>query len=127
MANRSLIEVKGSAQLARSLRKAGADAKDLKAVNRKAADLVVPAAQSQVPVRSGRLAKTIRAGATQKAGVIRAGRASVPYAGPIHWGWPGHHIKPHPYLADAAKATGPAWVNLYETEIKRIIEQVQGA
>ena len=127
MANRSLIEVKGSAQLARSLRKAGADAKDLKAVNRKAADLVVPAAQSQVPVRSGRLAKTIRAGATQKAGVIRAGRASVPYAGPIHWGCPGHHIQPHPYLADAAKATEPAWVNLYETEIKRIIEQVQGA
>ncbi|WP_445340852.1 HK97 gp10 family phage protein [Bifidobacterium sp. ESL0820] len=127
MTSRSLIEVKGSAQLARSLRKAGADAKDLKAVNRKAASLVVPAAQGQAPVKSGRLTKTIRAGATQKAGIIRAGRASVPYAGPIHWGWPGHHIKPHPYLADAAKATEPAWVNLYENEIKRIIEQVQGS
>jgi len=127
VANRSLIEVKGSAQLARTLRKAGADAKDLREVNKKAAQLVVPAAQGQAPVKSGRLSSSIRAGATQKAGVIRAGKKSVPYAGVIHWGWPGHHIKPHHYLTDAAKQTEPAWVELYDQEIKKIIEQVQGA
>jgi HK97 gp10 family phage protein len=127
VAKRSLIEVKGASQLARTLRKAGADAKDLKDVNRKAADVVVPVAKSEVPARSGRLEGSIRAGATQKAGVIRAGRKAVPYAGPIHWGWPGHHIKSHPFLADAAKTTEPKWVNLYEEEMKKLLEQVQGA
>lgn len=127
MSKRSLIEINGASQLARTMRKAGADAKDLKAVNRKAADVVVPAAQGLAPVRSGRLEGSIRAGATQKAGVVRAGRKAVPYAGPIHWGWPGHHIKPHPFLADAAKQTEPGWVALYEQEIQKIIEQIQGA
>ncbi|WEV67969.1 HK97 gp10 family phage protein [Bifidobacterium sp. ESL0769] len=126
MAKRSLIEIKGASQLARTLRKAGADAKDLKDVNRKAADVVVPVAKGGVPVRSHRLENSIRSGATQKAGVIRAGRKSVPYAGPIHWGWPGHHIKPHTFLTDAAKSTEPEWTELYEQEIKKIIEQVQG-
>lgn len=127
MAKRSAVEIKGSAQLARTLRKAGADAKDLRAVNRKAAEVVVPAGRGLVPVKSGKLSASIRAGATQKAGVIRAGKASVPYAGPIHWGWPGHHIKPHTFLVDAAKSTEPTWVELYNEEITRIIEQVQGA
>ncbi|WEV47012.1 HK97 gp10 family phage protein [Bifidobacterium sp. ESL0690] len=126
MTGKSLIEVKGASQLARTLRKAGADSKDLRNVNKKAAQVVVPAAQGRVPVRSGALQRSIRAGATQKAGVIRAGKKSVPYAAPIHWGWPGHHIKPNTFLTDAAKQTEPAWVDIYNEEIQKIINQVQG-
>lgn len=127
MAQRSLIEVQGASRLVRTMRKAGVDAKDLRDVNKRAAALVVPSAQSQAPSRSGRLRRSIRAGATQKAGVVRAGRSSVPYAGPIHWGWPKHNIKPHPYLTDAAKATEPAWVGLYEREMLKLLETIQGA
>lgn len=127
MSKRSAIEVKGSAQLARTLRKAGADMKDLRAVNRKAAASIIPTARAETPIRSGRLQQSVRAGATQKAGVLRAGKASVPYAGPIHWGWRDHHIQPHPFLVDAARQTEPTWVGIYESEIKKLLEQVQGA
>ena len=52
---------------------AGADLKDLRDINEQAAQIVAPAAKALAPQRSGRLAKSIRAGATQKAGVVRAG------------------------------------------------------
>lgn len=127
MSKRAAIEVKGSAQLARTLRKAGADMKDLRAVNQKAAASILPTAKAETPVRSGHLKRSVRAGATQRAGVLRAGTAAIPYAGPVHWGWPSRRIKAHPFLVEAAKATEPTWVGIYETEIKKLLEQVQGA
>ena len=69
----SQLQLKGAAQLAKGLRQAGADLKDLRDINEQAAQIVAPAAKALAPQRSGRLAKSIRAGATQKAGVVRAG------------------------------------------------------
>ena len=90
----SQLQLKGAAQLAKGLRQAGADLKDLRDINEQAAQIVAPAAKALAPQRSGRLAKSIRAGATQKAGVVRAGNnGKVKYAGVINYGWPKHNIK----------------------------------
>ena len=55
-------------------------------------------ARPNVPVgvgtkNPGALRDDLRATATEKATTIRVGRARVPYAGPVHWGWqqPGKH------------------------------------
>ena len=88
------IQLKGASELARGLKKAGADMKDLRQVNKEAAQIVVPEAKSLAPHKSGKLAASVRAGATQKAGVVRAGSKRVPYAGVINYGWPGHNINP---------------------------------
>ena len=117
---RTAIQVRGARELAAGLRKAGIDLKDLREQNKQAAGIVTDEGRRQVPVRSGRLRKTIRAGATQKAGV-------VPYANPIHWGWPSHHIEPHPFLTQAAKDTEPEWVAIYQAGVEKIISRINGA
>ncbi len=93
------LMVVGQKRFVQTMRKAGAELDELKGVNREAAEIALPAVQALAPVsKTGRLSKSLRAGATKKAGVIRAGRKAVPYAGPVNYGWPGHHIKPRLYV-----------------------------
>lgn len=56
-----------------------------------------------------------------------AGGAAVPYAGPIHWGWPSHNIEPQPFIAAAAQDTEPQWLGLYERDVQRTLDRVKGA
>ena len=99
----SQLQLKGAAQLAKVLRQAGADLKDLR----------------------GRLAKSIRAGATQKAGVVRAGNnGKVKYAGVINYGWPKHNIKATMFANKAAKNTEPQWTQLYADAVQKIINRI---
>jgi phage gpG-like protein len=120
------FQIEGASKLARTLKKAGADMKDLRAENKKAAQVVVNPAKTGAPKASGRLAKSIRAGATQKAGVIRAGSKSIPYA-PIHeFGWTTRGIPAKHYVTRAAQSTEPVWTSIYEDAITRLINEVQG-
>lgn len=116
------------------------DMKILKGINRQAAARVAVAAAATAPVggpyksagrgrprSGGRLKKSIRPGATTKAGIVKAGSASrVPYAGPIHWGWPARNIRPQPFLTLAAQATESEWLPEYERHMLDAIKQVKG-
>jgi hypothetical protein len=64
------------------------------------------------PNRSpGQLRGTIRSTGQQRGGFVRAGKKLVPWAGPVHFGWPsrpnrakgwmGGPIRPNPFLYDA--------------------------
>ncbi|WP_282939120.1 hypothetical protein [Corynebacterium auriscanis] len=140
------LRVQGAKRLRRTLKQAGVDVKQLKAVNKEAADIVVPVAIGTAPVggpyrsrgrgrarKPGRLKNSIRSFATQRAGVVRAGSAArVPYAGPVHWGWPkqpgrqGSGIRANPWISVAAKATEPAWTKAYERKVREVINSVKG-
>lgn len=98
--------------------------RELALIARDAARLVVPIAQSLVPRQSGTLGGTIRVAATARSGVVRAGSAQVPYAGPIHWGWPRHNIAPQPFLVDALAIAQPAIVDQYARDLESFIERV---
>lgn len=104
--------VVGQKRFVSTMRKAGADMKELKEVNRQAANIALPA---------------VRAGATQKAGVIRAGRKNVPYAGVINYGWPARRIKPRLFVNNGVASTEGAWQRLYKQFIDRTMSQVKGA
>lgn len=104
---------------------------DFKDLNRSAANVVLPVAKSLAPVRTGRLAASVRTGATMSAGIVRAGNnrksaAGVPYGGVIHWGWPARGIRANTFVLDAAKLTEPAWVELYFRRMSDIIQKVEG-
>lgn len=118
------IQLKGARELARGLKQAGADLKDLRQVNKEAAQIVVPEAKSLAPHKTGELAASVRAGATQKAGVVRVGSKRVPYAGVINYGWPGHHIKPTKFANKAAKNTETQWTQLYAAAVQKIINRI---
>ena len=124
MARAPVVKVDGMRRLRRELKAAGLDLADLREVNLSAARTVAQAAQP--PRRTGRLAGSVRPGASRTAGVVRAGGALVPYAGPIHWGWPKHNIEPQPFLVDAAARTEPLWVEQYFAELDRVLSNIAG-
>ncbi|GAA1790917.1 HK97 gp10 family phage protein [Leucobacter iarius] len=122
------IEQRGAAKFRKTLRAAGDDLEDMKEAHAKAAGIVEGETRRRVPRgATGRLAGSIRSSGTKTAGVIRAGRKSIPYAGVIHWGWPARHITPRPFAADAAKATESQWGRIYDDLVAKAISRIQGA
>lgn len=133
------VTVQGGARLRSTMKKAGLDVKELTSINKQAASTVTAAARATAPVgkpsrkrgrgrpkSGGALKASIRAGATTKAGVIRAGSSRVPYANVQHWGWPARNIRPQYFISDAAIRTEPVWVKEYEKHMNAVIKKVKG-
>lgn len=121
------VRVHGLDRLVRTLNKAGADLGDLKDANAAAGRIVAADAQSRAPRRSGGLAGSIRASRQARRAQVVAGRSSIPYAGPIHWGWPSRGIAANPFLSNAAQATESQWVPLYLKDVQAAVDNVRGA
>lgn len=118
------IAVVGLAELSRLFRAAGGDlSEELREANKAAAEVVAAEARGRVPRRSGRLAKSIRATGGVRVAAVRAGGARMPYAGPIHFGWPAHNIRPQPFLYDAADDRRTEVIAVYEKNIADLIDR----
>ena len=117
MADKALMVV-GQKRFVQTMRKAGADMDDLKAL---------PAVRNLAPRgKTGRLAGSLRVGATKRAGVIRAGRKAVPYAGPVNYGWPARRIKPRLFVNNGVASTESQWQKVYKDFIDKTLKQVKG-
>lgn len=117
----STITIQGIDKLRRALVKLDEAAKeDFKAAGKTAAEIVERQARSEVPVRSGNLRNTIRSSGQQRGGVVSAGRAKVPYAGPIHFGWGRRRIHPNPFLYRAADKRADEVVEAYLSQVYAI-------
>src|SRR5690625_8028143 len=80
------FRITGLRETLRAMEQAGADAESMRDLMHAIGLTVVHAAS---PLRvTGTLAGTLRAGRGKTKAVVRAGSAAVPYAGPIHYGWP---------------------------------------
>ena len=124
MPKRAAVEVEGARQLRKALAELGDDAvDDLKAVNMEGVDIVLAEALTRVPVRSGRLYETVRGSATKTRGTIRAGFKRVPYAGPIHFGWPARNIEPNLFLYDAIDERRGEVIAAYKDNIDKLIKK----
>lgn len=126
------MRVIGGAKLRREMKQAGVDVTDLQEAHKNTAKIVETRARGTVPTDSGKLASTMRSAGTKTMSVIRAGNnrktnAGVPYAAPIHWGWPARNIEPQPWLVEAAADTEPEWFADYTKSIDEIIEKIKGA
>lgn len=132
------VRVEGATRLRNTLRAAGVDMKDLTRLNREAANIVLPVAKALTPVsptRKRHVRTTLRAAATQKAGIIRAGNTAMPYAGVIHFGTSRGYtdslgrtraIQAQPWISLAAKQTEPDWVDNYFDGLMAVINTIQG-
>lgn len=119
-------EIDGLKELQRDLRKLGDDAKkEMKPAHLKAAELVIMGAKRYVPFRTGALLNSLKPFARQTAGVVRAGNASVPYAGPIHFGWPTRHIKPQPFLYSAVDERRNEIATIYAERMGELINKYE--
>lgn len=122
-----LVRVEGARELRRTLTRAGGDLEDLKDANARASQMVAQWAAVTAPRRTGALGGSVRPNRAAGRASIAAGNAGVPYAGPIHWGWPARRIGAQPWIAEAAAATQPSWLPVYEDDIQNVLDKVKGA
>lgn len=120
---RTVVRVEGARQLRRRLRSIENGLEDLKAEHGWIASYVYRRSAAATPRRTGRLAGTGRSSGTKTASIVRYGRASVPYAGVIHYGWPRRNIAPQPWVIDAAQRTEPVWRAHFEETIQNLVER----
>lgn len=118
------FRVDGVPKLTRTLKKAGEDITELVEAHARAAAIVEAAARATAPRRSGKLASSIRATRSKLKAEIQV--RSI-YAMPIHWGWPSRNIDPQPWVSQAAQATEPEWLPIYEDAVQKALDQVAGA
>jgi len=122
------IEVEGAKELRKAIRKMeSTELKEaLKSANKAAAEVFVPYSKENVPVVSGKLRQSIRATGAQAQGAVRAGYAArVPYAGPVHFGWPQQNIKAQPFIDDAIAEHLGEGRAVYEEAIDAIVRQLE--
>jgi hypothetical protein len=123
MADPAGIKVAGLKQAIKALQQIGVPADAVKAANAQAAETVLAAARPLVPVRSGRLLGTLRATKALNRVSVSAGRASVPYANPIHWGWFRRHIQPTPFFVKALGYTREEIYQNYFQQLERLVAE----
>ncbi len=118
-----MIAVFGLTELQRDL-KAFGDGLDkvVKAAGKDAADIVAKEAKVLVPKLTGRLQRSIKAGATAKNAYVKAG--GLVYAGPIHFGWRAHNIEPQPFIYEAADHRIGEVVERYESNLGKYVDRV---
>lgn len=117
------LEIEGLKEVLYDLRALGdATKNDMKETHRRAGEIVIEGAKRYVPVRTGNLLNSLRSNPTQRMGRVRIGSASVPYAGPIHFGWPARAIKPQPFIYDVLDERRGEVANLYAKRIDELIK-----
>jgi hypothetical protein len=117
------ITVDGADELRKALRAVDGGIDDLKNAHAVGAKIVERRASQLVPRVSGTLAGTLRSSGQAAGGVVRAGRASVPYAGVQHFGWAAHNIRPQPFLYDALDSRRQEVLDVYDKQVRSLIDK----
>ncbi|GAA4155920.1 hypothetical protein GCM10022286_05560 [Gryllotalpicola daejeonensis] len=114
------VKIEGLRDVQKALRNAGADLADMSDLMHSIGQIIVQ--DAHVPVRSGRLARTLRAGKGKTKAVVKLGSARVPYAGIIEYGWPQRHIRTGDHLNGARERDRGRIFETFETGLQKIVE-----
>jgi hypothetical protein len=118
------VRVEGLNKTIKALQGFGVEVQDLKEVFSDIAAEGARLASSFAPKASGNLAKTVRGNKAKNKAVVIAGRARVPYAGAINYGWPRRHIKAHLFMQRADAALAPRAVEMLEAGLDKAVGKV---
>jgi hypothetical protein len=119
MTDRVGYRVEGLSRVTRGLKALGLDVDDLKDAFARIAREAAQTAARHAPKKSGRLAATVRGNRAQSKAVVTAGRAAVPYAGPINYGWPRRGIRAAGFMQVADEEMRPKALSILEDEINQ--------
>lgn len=122
-AGRAGFQVQGLNQVVRDLQSLGLEVEDLRAAFSEIAAQGARVASLYAPRRTGRLAGDVRGNRAKSKAVVTAGRASVPYAGPINYGWAARGIAPSGFMQKADQQMQPVAIQRLEQEINRQIRR----
>lgn len=119
--NRNL-RIEGLRELNAKLRAAGDQSADLPDLMQQLGQTVIAAAH--VPVQSGELEGTLRAGRGRTKAVVRAGYAKRgAHAGVVHYGNPYTGTRAQPFLVDALRAAQPQLISQIEAGIDQLLKK----
>lgn len=133
------VKVDGLRDLRRNIKRLNEDElpRALRDANRGAAALVARRALPNVPVRTGRLRKSVKALASQSNARVKAGSRRVPYAAVVHWGRkrgnvgsppgnrPGRNVVTgKPFLYDALERSRREIIDTYQEQIDEMLRTV---
>lgn len=124
----------GEKRLVRQLKRLNKDApKAMKALHRSLAESLVEPVRARVPHSAGdrktkrapgRLARSVRAGATATSAFVRVGSAGVPYAGPIVFGWAAHNIEGTEFPFRVLDEHRHELVHAHAVGINRVVNEI---
>lgn len=122
------IKITGLSKVQRDLRKLSTDALDLNKsefleTNKQVAEIIINESKKYVPVVSGALAAAVKNASTKKSAKVRAGNVAVPYAGPIHFGYPKRAIKPNPFFYEAIDSRRNEVAQRYTRLVESLIKK----
>lgn len=122
------VTIEGLKEFRLALRKLPPEyVKALREITKAAAEPVAEEARHLVPVGpTGRLKASIRALGQQRGAQVAAGKKSVPYAGPIHWGWPKRHIRAQPFLVRALHKKQKDVILVFEIKTQKLLDRAFG-
>jgi hypothetical protein len=122
------VRIEGLEETNRLLRALGNDPKEIREAGKEAAKIVATDAHADplIPIRTGLLKSSIRAGGTAKGGYVQAGRGGkTPYAVVIYWGWAKRNIKPNRFILRALNKDRDKVRKTYEDAIRKIIRKYE--
>lgn len=115
------VSINGLNAVTRDLLAMGLEVEDLKGAFSEIARFGAIVAARHAPRRTGRLAGDIRGNRARNKATITAGRSSLPYAGPINYGWAARGIQPSGFMQKADKELQPYSLRVLEQNINAAI------
>ncbi|MGV8967192.1 MAG: hypothetical protein ACOH2F_13025 [Cellulomonas sp.] len=113
------VEVAGLRKALREMEKLGVDVEDMKDVFAGIATEASRVMEGFTPSKSGALRASIRGNRAKSKAVVRIGKARVPYAGAINYGWPKRNIRP-------ANFTGRTDAVMEEKAEEMLLDGIEG-
>jgi HK97 gp10 family phage protein len=130
------VKVQGLKSVTRALKAIGAPNEEIKKAGKEAGEIVSSEARGLTPVKTGKLRDSIRVSAkangavSVQAGNNRRGKAGVPYANPIHWGWfydkenfIRKNIMPNPFFSKALGYSREKVLKTYFDNMEKLIQR----
>lgn len=116
-------KVEGLNKTLTALQRLGVEAADIKDVMSGIAAEAARLATGYAPARSGRLRRTVRPNRAKAKAIVLIGRARVPYAGPINYGWRARNIAPANFIKRTDTAMGTRAVSMLEDGLNDLIRE----
>lgn len=120
MPGRTGFEVEGLNAMVRDYQALGVELEDLKDAFADIASEGARIAAGYAPVASGALAGSLRGNRAKNKAVVTAGRARIPYAGAINYGWPARGIAAAGFMQKADEELGPKSLEMLDKNINAI-------
>lgn len=115
------VKVTGLGDVSAALKKAGADATDLREVVHDVGMIVVNAALPKMRERTGAMKDTLRAGRGKQKAVVRAGGGPVAWAATNEYGFAARNISPSFAINTARSENRDEIVDRFESGIEDVL------